>query len=65
MNVNIQMGHVNDLQNLKAKEAALTLALSWVRHWQTDVACGLKPTPDSLAAVEAKLSDALRVGEAA
>ena len=59
MTVNIQMGNVNDLQIIKTKEAALAMALSWVRHWQNDAACGLMPTPDSLAVVEARLAAAL------
>jgi hypothetical protein len=64
MNVNIMMGHVNDLQNLKGKEAMLRECLSWVRHWQADVAGNLKPTPDSLAMMEAKLVAILQPVEA-
>ena len=57
--INIQMGHVNDLQNLKVKEECLREVLGWVRHWQADVAGNLKPTTDSLAMVEAKIIKAL------
>lgn len=59
MNVNIMMGHVNDVKRLKDKEEALREVLGWVRHWQADVAGNLKPTPDSLAMVEAKIVAAL------
>jgi hypothetical protein len=62
MNVNIQMGHVNDLQNLKGKEDCLREVLGWIRHWQADVAGNLKPTPDSLSMVEAKIIKALGDG---
>lgn len=55
MNVKIMMGHVNDVQNLKGKEACLRECLGWVRHWQVDVEHNLKPTPESLAMVEAKI----------
>lgn len=37
----------------------IRFALGWVRHWQEDVAGNLKPTPESLAMVEAKLKEAL------
>lgn len=59
MNVRIMMGHVNDLSNIKRKDEVIKETLGWVRHWQEDVACNLKPTPDSLAMVEAKLVAAL------
>lgn len=59
MHITHSFGHVNDLANIKAKDKALKDALDWVRHWQRDVAEGLKPTPDSLAMVEARLSSAL------
>lgn len=36
--------------------------LGWIRHWQADVAGNLKPTPDSLAMVEAKILAVLEAG---
>jgi hypothetical protein len=42
--------------------SALREVLGWVRHWQADVAGNLKPTPDSLAMVEAKIIKALGDG---
>lgn len=37
-------------------ESSVRECLSWVQHWQADVAGNLKPTPDSLAMIEAKLA---------
>lgn len=39
--------------------SALVEMRGWVRHWSDDVACGLKPTPTSLQAVEAIVDAAL------
>ena len=60
MNVRIQMGHVNDLARLRDKEEALHYALARVRGWREDLANNLSPLPDSLDALEAKLTAALR-----
>lgn len=62
MNVSIQMGHVNDLKNLKLKDAAIAVALSYVRYWKDGIEDGVTPTPESLRMVEAKLSSAMEAG---
>lgn len=49
---------------ISALETATRECLSWVRHWQADVAGNLKPTPDSLAMMEAKLGSILKPVEA-
>lgn len=36
-------------------ETALTDILADIRHWQADAACKLAPTPESLAAAEARI----------
>ncbi len=47
---------IADLQrNHLALRQELSHALAWVRHWQDDVAAGLKPTTTSLADREAAL----------
>lgn len=40
---------------IAALETTARECLGWIRHWQADVAGNLKPTPDSLAMMEAKL----------
>jgi len=45
------------------REALMRETLGWVRHWQADVAGNLKPTPYSLAMVEAKILAALEAGK--
>lgn len=54
-----RFGHVNDLSNIKAKEAAIRDAIDWISHWEIDVETGLKPTAESLRMVKAKLSKSL------
>lgn len=49
-----------DPRRSASDEALLRDALLWVRHWQADVACGLKPTISSLARMEGRLAEALR-----
>lgn len=44
---------------VSSQKTIINEALGWVRHWRLDVATDLKPTPDSLAMVEAKLVAAL------
>lgn len=39
--------------------SVLRSALAWIEHWQRDVECGLKPTPESLAMAAAELCAAL------
>lgn len=40
---------------VSALNASLHECLAWVQHWQVDVEHNLKPTPESLAMVEAKI----------
>jgi hypothetical protein len=50
---------VNSLPSLIAQikelREALSDQLAWVEHWQTDWACGLKPTLESLTKAEVKI----------
>lgn len=59
MSAGFMMVHVNDVKSFTHKEDALRDCLAWVRHWKTDVECGLKPTQSSLDMVEAKIVKAL------
>ena len=45
---------------LDIARSELKSALAWVRHWQADVACGLKPTETSLARLEVNLDRTLK-----
>lgn len=45
-------------------EKSIRECIAWVQHWQADVAGNLKPTPDSLAMMEAKLVAILQPVEA-
>lgn len=46
--------------SLKRANASLVHALKhmegWVKHWQDDAACDLKPTPESLATAAAQIA---------
>lgn len=56
MNIRHSFGHVNDLANIKAKDAAIAETLAWVRHWIIDVEeFSLPPTIESLRMIETKL----------
>lgn len=60
MNVRIMMGHVNDLERLRDKDEAIHLAIARIRAIREDLANNLSPLPDSLDALEARLTAALR-----
>lgn len=59
MNVNITMGHVNDVFRLKQKDKALSEALDFVQHWKRDRADNQLPTESSLEHVESVLRKAI------
>lgn len=63
MNANMTIERVDDVRASKAKQDVIFETLAWVQHWIIDVECGLKPTPESLRMVEAKLSSALEAGQ--
>jgi hypothetical protein len=49
-------------ERIEALEKLARECRAWVQHWQADVAGNLKPTPDSLSMVEAKIIKALGDG---
>jgi hypothetical protein len=41
----------------------LRSALGWIEHWQADVECGLKPTPESLQRAADELRAAIAIAK--
>lgn len=58
----LQHARIDAEIDLKAHRATLKEALAWVQHWQTDIACGLSPTLESLKTAEIMIRTALEVG---
>lgn len=59
MQITHSFGHVNDLRNIRVKEAALKQAKADLEHFRDDVRCGRLPYEDTITKAIERINAAM------